>query len=134
VAKPHWCIKLDERTQFIVSSFHAHKDDMVEERCELFEKVETLWKHCVVHPLRQRRREYIFAKTSKRGRLEVKYHVRMHSKTYTLAQSFSGIGACIDCKQGTSRHVRSQYSQKDLIQSLDKSFSTCHRPRRIERN
>jgi hypothetical protein len=25
VAKPHWCIKVDERTQFKVSSFHAHK-------------------------------------------------------------------------------------------------------------
>jgi hypothetical protein len=38
VPKPHWCMKVDERTQFKVPSFHAHKDDMVEESCELFEK------------------------------------------------------------------------------------------------
>jgi hypothetical protein len=38
VAKPHWCIKVDERTQLKFSSFHKHKDDMVEESCELFSK------------------------------------------------------------------------------------------------
>jgi hypothetical protein len=41
VSKPYWCIKVDERTQMKFSSFHAHKDDMVESSCELFQK----WKH-----------------------------------------------------------------------------------------
>jgi hypothetical protein len=38
VSKPHWCIKVDERTQLKFSSFHEHKDGMVEESCELFYK------------------------------------------------------------------------------------------------
>jgi hypothetical protein len=39
--KPQWCIKVDECTQLKFSSFHAHKDDMVEPSCELFHQ----WKH-----------------------------------------------------------------------------------------
>jgi hypothetical protein len=38
VLKPHWCIKVDERTQMKFSSFHEHKDGMVESSCELFHK------------------------------------------------------------------------------------------------
>jgi hypothetical protein len=38
VSKPHWCIKVDERTQLKFSSFHENKDGMVEESCELFYK------------------------------------------------------------------------------------------------
>ena len=36
--KPHWCIKVDEKTQFKVSTFHKNKDDMVEPSCETFHK------------------------------------------------------------------------------------------------
>jgi hypothetical protein len=38
VQKPHWCIKVDEHTQLKFSSFHEHKDGMVEASCELFYK------------------------------------------------------------------------------------------------
>jgi hypothetical protein len=38
VSKPHWCIKVDERTQLKFSSFHENKDGMVEESCEMFYK------------------------------------------------------------------------------------------------
>ena len=41
VSKPYWCIKVDERTQLKFSSFHKHKDDMVESSCELLNR----WKH-----------------------------------------------------------------------------------------
>lgn len=37
-SRPHWCIKVDERTQMKFSSFHKNKDDMVEPSCELFHK------------------------------------------------------------------------------------------------
>jgi hypothetical protein len=33
---PHWCIKVDEKTQFKTSTFHKQKNDMVEPSCELF--------------------------------------------------------------------------------------------------
>jgi hypothetical protein len=36
VNKPRWCIKVDETTQLKFSSFHAHKDEMVEPSCEMF--------------------------------------------------------------------------------------------------
>jgi hypothetical protein len=32
----HWCIKVDEKTQFKISTFHKHKNGMVEPICELF--------------------------------------------------------------------------------------------------
>jgi hypothetical protein len=38
LSKPFWCIKVDERTQIKFSSFHKHKDEMVESSCELFDK------------------------------------------------------------------------------------------------
>ena len=38
VDKPFWCIKVDECTQIKFSSFHKHKDDMVESSCELIHK------------------------------------------------------------------------------------------------
>ncbi len=37
-SRPHWCIKVDEKTQMKFSSFHKNKDDMVEPSCELFHK------------------------------------------------------------------------------------------------
>ncbi len=37
-AKPHWCIKVDELTQMKFSTFHKHKDEMVEPSCETFFK------------------------------------------------------------------------------------------------
>jgi hypothetical protein len=33
---PHWCIKVDGKTQFKTSTFHKQKNDMVEPSCELF--------------------------------------------------------------------------------------------------
>jgi hypothetical protein len=35
VQKPHWCIKVDEHTQLKFSTFHEHKDGMVEASCTL---------------------------------------------------------------------------------------------------
>ena len=37
-SRPHWCIKVDEKTQMKFSTFHKNKDDMVEPSCELFHK------------------------------------------------------------------------------------------------
>jgi hypothetical protein len=34
--KPRWCIKVDEFSQIKFSSFHAHKDEIVESSCVLF--------------------------------------------------------------------------------------------------
>jgi hypothetical protein len=37
-SKSHWCIKVDEFSQFKFSTFHAHKDEIVESSCELFQR------------------------------------------------------------------------------------------------
>jgi hypothetical protein len=37
-SKPHWCIKVDEFSQTKFSSFHAHKDEIVESSYEFFQR------------------------------------------------------------------------------------------------